>query len=92
MVRVEEKCYTIIVNEFLTEVEGIISRIPVNFEKEHVSDFQVMLDPFLQGLNKDEFHNSQIAVYNSDMTIEKHPRFKECLDSFVNSLPLNSEQ
>jgi hypothetical protein len=62
MVRVEEKCYTIIVNEFLTEVEGIISRIPVNFEKERVSDFQAMLDPFLRGFNKDEFHNSQTAI------------------------------
>jgi hypothetical protein len=25
------------------------------------------------------------------MTMEKHPRFKKCLDSFVNRLPSNSE-
>ena len=55
MVRVEEKCYTTTVNEFLTEVEGIISRIPVNFEKEHVSDFQAMLDPLCEVLIKMNF-------------------------------------
>jgi hypothetical protein len=34
---------------------------------------------------------NQTAIYDSGMTMEKHLRFKECLDSFVNSLPSNSE-
>ena len=91
MVRIEEKCYTTTVKEFLTEVEGIISRIPANFEEGRVANSQAVLEPFLKGLNNEESHSNQAALYNFGIALEKHSRFKECLDSFVNSLPGNSE-
>ena len=91
MVRVEEKSYTTTIQDFLGEVETIISRIPVNHEDQRTNDFSSILLPKLQNLNKESFHQHQVAIHKSGITMEKHPRFKECLDSFVNSLPENSE-
>ena len=56
-----------------------------------MADFQTILKLFLRGLNKEDFYNSQVAIHNFGTCMEKHPRFKGCLDSFVNSLPESFE-
>ena len=91
MIRLEETSYATTIQDFLREVETIVSRIPANHEDQRMNDFSAILLPKLQTLNREAFHDSQVAIHKSGITMEKHPRFKECLDSFVNSLPANSD-
>jgi len=87
----EDKVYTATIQDFLKEVETIVSRIPVNYEDQRATDFTLVENSQLTPETMGEFRDNQVVIHKSGMTMENHPRLKECLDSFINSLPPNSE-
>jgi hypothetical protein len=87
----EDKVYTATIQDFLKEVETIVSRIPVNYEDQRATEFTLVEKSQLTPETIGEFRDNQVVIHKSGMAMENHPRLKECLDSFINSLPPNSE-